>query len=136
MKKIINLIKKFEYLLILILILILSKNLELFKKSYVVFNTNVIERQKAAYDYCENSGTGYIFYLREKFKINTLPLIKNNFSTADKSWIFGTYENTSYDKNKIILINYNQSKLDKFKEMKFSVLDNYENKCFYLIRYD
>jgi hypothetical protein len=135
-KKIINLIKNFEYLLILILILILSKNLELFKKTYVIWNTNVFERQQAAYDFCEDSGTGYIIYLKKKFNINSLPIIRNNYRTPDKSWIFGSYKNTGYDKNKIILINYNQSKLDKFEEMKFKVLDNYKDKCFYLIKND
>lgn len=136
MKKIINFIKKFEYLLILILILILSKNLELFKKSYVILNTNVFERQIAAYDFCESSGTGYIFYLKKKFNIDALPAIKNTFRTPDKSWIFGTYKKPDFDKNKIILINSNERELNKLKKMKFNILDNYKNRCFYLIKYD
>ena len=89
MKKIINLIKNFEYLLILILILILSKNLELFKKTYVIWNTNVFERQQAAYDFCEDSGTGYIIYLKKRFNINSLPIIRNNYRTPDKVGFLG-----------------------------------------------
>ena len=140
-KKIKNLFKKknftTEYIILTILILIFVLNIDLFRKSYFVAHLNHDERQRTiAYDYCEGSGTGYIFYIKNKYNLTRLPKILNYGGThgsPPQNWVFKT--NHVQDKNKlIVLFNLNKDNKPNFDLSNYKIKDNHKNDCFYLIK--
>jgi len=117
--------------LVLILFLILCKSTDTFRKSYYIVYENINKRQENAYDFCDYTGTGYIFYIKNKFKIKKIPIIKNNFTSRDLGWIFHNSINGT-DKSKIIVLNYTEEKLKEANFDKFKLIDNFRNRCFFL----
>ena len=70
-------------------------------------------------------------YIKTKYKNRYSPLIINLDKKRRKLpyWIF--YNSIGeIDKNKLILLNYNDSKKNLIEN--FLVIDNYKNKCLYL----
>ena len=131
-------------LLIFIFIFILLVNNNFFKNTFNLIYTNYeLRLQRTAYGFCDNtvneyskiSGTGYIFYIREKFKLKKIPEIKNFYNTPDQRWIFqGLNEN---NKNMIIVLNnLDDNGNPKFKFDEYKVLDSYKNNCLFLEKYD
>jgi len=116
---------------ILILFLILCKSTDTFKKFYNIANEDLNIRQQNAYDFCDYTGNGYIFYIKKKFNIKKTPIIKNNFSVPNQNWIFYNLDN-EIDKNKLILLNQTDQKKIKSNLSKFKIVDSYENRCFFL----
>ena len=126
-KKKINL----NFLLILILFLILCKSTDAFRKSYYIVYEDINIRQQKAYDFCDYTDNGYIFYIKKKFNIKKTPIIKNNFRVPNQNWIFYNLDN-EIDKNKLILLNQTDQKKIKSNLSKFKIVDSYENRCFFL----
>ena len=117
--------------LILILFLILCKSTDIFRKFYNIAHEDLNIRQQNAYDFCDYTGNGYIFYIKKKFNIKKTPIIKNNFKVPNQNWIFYNLDN-EIDKNKLILINQTDQKKIKSNLSKFKIVDSYENRCFFL----
>ncbi len=129
-----NFIKIF---LLLSLSLILLKNLDLFKKGYFVLTKDYNQRFIESYEkeqfsgFCSKESHGYVHYIKTKYKNRYSPLIINLDKKRRKLpyWIF--YNSIGeIDKNKLILLNYNDSKKNLIEN--FLVIDNYKNKCLYL----
>ena len=122
-------IKKINILsiLILILIVIIIKQTNLFKNIYTLNHKAHDTRQQDANDFCELFGSGYIFYIKEKFNLEKSPVIKN--SAVNQEWIFST-KYQQLDENKIIFLN--KDGLTKSDLKGFKILDNFQNRCFYL----
>ena len=62
-------------------------------------------QSKLAYDYCEGTGTGYIFYIKKKFNLKELPKIINYGGTEPityQGWMFNTTQ--VQDNNKLIIL--------------------------------
>lgn len=117
--------------LILILFLILCKSTDTFRKFYNIAHEDLNIRQQNAYDFCDYTGNGYIFYIKKKFNIKKTPIIKNNFKVPNQNWIFYNLDN-EIDKNKLILLNQTDQKKIKSNLSKFKIVDSYENRCFFL----
>ena len=117
--------------LILILFLILCKSTDIFRKFYNIAHEDLNIRQQNAYDFCDYTGNGYIFYIKKKFNIKKTPIIKNNFKVPNQNWIFYNLDN-EIDKNKLILLNQTDQKKIKSNLSKFKIVDSYENRCFFL----
>ena len=124
--------KKFNILFFLILILffILFKNTDFFKNTYNIINKNHDIRQQTANDFCGLLGSGYIFYIKEKFKLKKSPIIINSsVRSVKQNWIFpNNYK--MVDENKVIIINLSEK--IKFEFNKYKTLDNFNNRCLFL----
>ena len=117
--------------LILILFLILCKSTDIFRKFYNIAHEDLNIRQQNAYDFCDYTGNGYIFYIKKKFNIKKTPIIKNNFKVPNQNWIFYNLDN-EIDKNKLILLNQADEKKLKSNLSKFKIVDSFQNRCFFL----
>ncbi len=120
-----------SFFLILVLILIIGKNTNFFKNFYNISNMSHDIRQQDANDFCHLFGSGYIFYIKNKFNLQKSPIIKN--SAVDQYWIFSnTYK--IIDKNRLIILNNKKKNIQNFNE--FKVLDNFKDRCLYLVKND
>ena len=53
---------RFDFLLILVLLLIIFKDFNFFKNTYIISQKNLDERyQKIAFDFCQNNSSGYFY---------------------------------------------------------------------------
>ncbi len=117
--------------LIAILILLICKNTNFFKNLYDVTSKNHDSRQQKVYDFCELFGTGYVIYIKNKFNLNTPPEIKNFERSPQQYWIFSkNYK--KIDKDKLIILN--KTKNIKLKNNDFKILDNFRDRCFYMVK--
>ena len=115
--------------LIIFFILIICKNNNFFKNFYDLIYQDHNKRQQSAYGFCNQFGTGYVFYVKEKFDLKTAPLIKNYLKAPEQYWIF----KDSYkilDKDKLIVLNKKKDIQADFSEYK--VLDNFNDSCLLL----
>ena len=123
--------KKISLFLIVILILLICKNTNFFKNLYDINLINHDSRQQGVYDFCELFGTGYVFYIKNKFNLNTPPKIKNFERSPQQYWIFSkNYK--KIDKDKLIILN--KTKNIKLKNNDFKILDNFRDRCFYMVK--
>ena len=117
--------------LIAILILLICKNTNFFKNLYDINSKNHDSRQQGVYDFCEIFGTGYVFYIKNKFNLNTPPEIKNFKRSPKQYWIFSkNYK--KIDEDKLIILN--KTKNIKLKNSDFKILDNFRDRCFYMVK--
>ena len=124
-------------LLIIGFFLILVSQLDILKKTYFVLSKNYDTRFQKAYEndhfsgYCKKESHGYIQFLKTEFKIKYPPKIINLEKKKRKlpHWIFYKKYN-EINSNEVILLGYNENLEFDFES--FKVLDNYNNKCFYL----
>ena len=131
-----NFLKTF---LLLSLSLILLKNLDLFRKGYFLLSKDYNQRFKDSYQkdqfsgFCLKESHGYVHYIKTKYKDSRPPLIINLDKNRRKLpyWIFYNLSG-EINKNKLILLNYNDSKKNLIEN--FLVIDNYNNRCLYLKR--
>ena len=126
-----------DLVILILLFVIFSLSIDLFRKSYFIVSLDHDERQsKLAYDYCEGTGTGYIFYIKKKFNLKKLPEIKNLGGTEPatfQGWMFNTIH--VQDENKlIILFNLDRNNKFRFDFNNYNVEDNYKNDCLYLTK--
>ena len=126
------LIKKIniQFFLILFLIFIIFKNTNFFANLYQIANKSHDTRQQKG-DYCGYFGTGYVFYIKQKFKLKNSPIIKNYSKTPEQYWIFSnSYK--SLDEDKLIILNKNKSTKVNLNEYK--ILDDYNNRCLFMVK--
>ena len=126
-----------DHVILILLFVIFTLSIDVFRKSYFVISLDHDSRQsKLAYDYCESTGTGYIFYIKKKFNLKKSPEIKNlggTKPTTNQGWIFNT--NHVQDENKmIILFNLDRNNKFRFDFNNYNVEDNYKNDCLYLTK--
>tara|TARA_Y100001958_G_scaffold133856_1_gene104154 strand:- start:498 stop:887 length:390 start_codon:yes stop_codon:yes gene_type:complete len=123
--------KKISLFLIAILILIICQNTNFFKNLYDVTSKNHDSRQQEMNDFCELFGTGYVFYIKNKFNLNYSPKIENYIQSPKQYWIF----NKNYkkiDEEKLIILN--KTKNIKLKNNDFKILDNFRDRCLYMVK--
>lgn len=121
----------FTFLLIFVLVITLIKNTDFFKNSYFIVNKNYDLRLQNAYDFCEDTGSGYIFEIKNKFRLTKIPQIKNYGTTLNLNWIFQNYK--EFDNKKLILLfNLKKDGSPKINYNKYKILDNYKNDCLFL----
>ena len=109
---------RFDFLLILVLLLIIFKDFNFFKNTYIISQKNLDERyQKIAFDFCQNNSSGYVFYIKKKFALKQKPLIINYNIVPEQNWIFHK-DNINKMSNDIILLNYVNNTSYNFKRNK------------------
>ena len=115
----------------LILIILLIKTNDFFKNSYLIVNNNYDIRLQKAYDYCSNTGTGYIFKIKKKFNLTEIPKIKNFGISPNQYWIFQDYK--KFDNQKFILLfNLDKDGNKRLNLDEYKILDNFKNDCLFL----
>tara|TARA_B100000795_G_C22791150_1_gene436996 strand:+ start:293 stop:712 length:420 start_codon:yes stop_codon:yes gene_type:complete len=129
----------FKIFILLGLSLILIKNLDSFRKGYFVLTRDYDQRFNESYEknqfsgFCSKESHGYVQYIKKRYKDKISPEIINlgNQSKKLPYWIFYNLHG-KINENKLILLNYDQSKKNLIKN--FIVIDNYNNQCLYLER--
>jgi len=131
-----NLFSK-DHVILILLFVIFSLSIDLFRKSYFIIGLDHDSRQsKLAYDYCEGTGTGYIFYIKKKFNLEKSPKIINyggTDPTTFQGWVFNTID--VQDENKfIVLFNLDKNNQSRFDFNNYNIEDNHKNDCLYLTK--
>ena len=123
-------------LLIFILFVILLKNTDFFKNSYYIVNKDHdLRLQENAYDFCDQTGSGYVLKIKKKFKLKGIPQIKNFHTSPNQYWIFQNY--SKFDKDKlIVLFNIDEKGSFRFDYSNYKILDSYKNDCLFLEKND
>jgi hypothetical protein len=116
----------------LIILILFLKSIDFFKKFYLINYENHNLRQQQAYDFCENTGTGYIFYIKNKFNLEIMPDIKNFHRTANQNWIFHASKKQFNKDEKIILFYLDKNDQSKFNLSEYKILDNFKNDCLFV----
>lgn len=116
----------------LIILILFLKSIDFFKKFYLIYNDDHELRQQQAYDFCENSGTGYIFYIKKNFNLETIPDIKNFRRTPNQYWIFHASKKQFNKDEKIILFNLDNNNQSKFNLSDYKILNNFKNDCLFV----
>jgi len=109
--------------------------LDLPRNTYNILLHNYVERNYKIYGFCEKESYGYLEKINRKYNINA-NINSYNFEDYPKSSsVFFYNKNYTFDKHKLIILNYNS---DNFNHKKFfmenfanyKILDNYRNRCF------
>ena len=88
-------------------IIILVSKLYRSKHQYKVLKYHLapycdLRLQENAYDFCHQTGSGYVLKIKEKFKLKGIPQIKNFHTSPNQYWIFQNY--SKFDKDKLSLL--------------------------------
>lgn len=138
--------KRIKYLVIsLFLVAIFVKQNNTIDDIYYIYKHQPHERLIKSYrnlfysGYCDEQSHGYIIYVKKKFDLEQIPLIKN-FQEGKRIpyWIFEkvNYQSEINDEN-LILLNYEKrKKKDEIDFSNYTILDNYYNRCYYLKKND
>ena len=114
LKKLVNI----QSFLIIIFLVILTQKFDFFKNTYLLTQKTINERyQKVAFDFCKKNSSGYVFYIKEKFRLKEKPLIINYNIAPDQNWIFKK-DNINEKSDDIILLNYKMNKTYNFIKIK------------------
>ena len=106
---------------------------------YNISKNNYDKRLLNIYGFCEKESYGYLKKINKKFKINS-NIASFNFDDFPKSSsVFFYNVNSGFDKDRIIILNYNSDiKFHKdyfYKTFSdYKIIDNYKNKCLFLER--
>ena len=116
----------------LIILILFLKSIDFFKKIYSINYEDHELRQQQAYDFCENSGTGYIFYIKKNFNLKNMPDIKNFHRAPNQNWIFHASKKQFNKNEKIILFNLDKNNQSKLNLSDYKILDNFKNDCLFV----
>ena len=115
-------------MLILILFLIFILKLNFFKNTYFLFNESHSQRLIKKYDFCANTGIGYVENIKQKYKLSKVPKIISFHNNPDIYWLFN--KNKFEDGNKIIILfNNTANKETRFNLEDYNILDNFKDDC-------
>ena len=124
-----NIKKKSQIIVLLILIIALSIKTNFFKNlaqvSLYKFDDRIISR----YGYCSGESIGYLLYLKKKYQIKDNPKIVNYVHVADANWAIVNTKIIDKNSKKLILLNYPGSEikinLNKINNNLFELKDTY-----------
>jgi hypothetical protein len=126
--------KNFFYLNVIVTI-VFTFVFDLPRNLYNLILHNYADRNYSIYGFCEKESYGYMEKIYNKFggRIN---INSYNFEDYPKSSsVFFYQRNYEFDKNKLIILNYNSDN-NKHKKFylenfsKYKILENYKNNCF------
>ena len=109
----INLKKKSQTLILLILVIILSINTNFFINLYEIISEKFDKRITKKYSYCEGESVGYLLYIKKKYQISDNPKIINYNHEPDLNWTIINTKKINQESNKLIFLNYPGSELTK-----------------------
>ena len=97
---------KKKNILLVILIIFFSVEVDLFKNFYNIFSKNYDERMGIVYDFCFEEGIGYLRYIKKKFNINDNPTIINFEHVPNNNWAIINTNAINKKSDKIIFLNH------------------------------
>jgi len=100
----------YKFFIILILILILFKQIDFFKKVYFTLTRSYDSRLVSNYEFCGKESIGFLSYIKTKFNINFIVPIINFENSPNSSWYFSDLNENNT--NKIIFLNYDKHNED------------------------
>jgi hypothetical protein len=107
--------------------------------SYLILKNNYHVRLIQTYGFCEKESFGYVEKINKRFNFQKNIKTFNFKDFPSESSVFFFNPNFFFDDKKIIILNYDQYNdqikkefYQKFKSYK--ILDNYQNKCFFVER--
>jgi len=143
-KKKINFANKniFLFTIFFFLIVIFIQNNKIAYSLYYIIKLDYDQRLAKNYEkifysgYCSKQSHGYLIYIKNNFQHDFIPKVKN-FQEGKRvpGWIFENINLKTSDE-KIILLNYNGSFSDPVNFSDYEILDNYQNRCFFLKKND
>lgn len=131
--------------LFILLIFALFDKYSIVSNAYYIIKKDYYSRLSNSYEklffsgFCKKESHGYLIYVKKNFPEKVTPSIIN-FDELRRipKWIFHEYHsNTS--KKKLIVLNYDKYSKElnfDFNLSKYKILDNYQNRCFYLETYE
>ena len=102
----INLKKKYQTLILLVLVIILSINTNFFKNLYGIISEKFDKRITKKYGYCNGESVGYLLHIKKKYQINDNPKIINYNHAPSLDWTIINTKKINHKSNKLILLNY------------------------------
>jgi hypothetical protein len=102
----INLKKKSQTLILLVLVIILSINTNFFMNLYGIISEKFDKRITKKYGYCYGESVGYLLHIKKKYQINDNPKIINYNHGPNLDWTIINTKKINHKSNKLILLNY------------------------------
>jgi len=132
--KILNIIIKFDYRYLIILLLFASIT-EFFKNFNIILVRDYNERLLRSYNICNGVSYGYVNKIKNKYLLNHKKIFIINFGIYPN--IISMFPDLMEDENKndIIFLNFKNSEINQLKKLKLD-LSNYtlvdsEDNCYY-----
>jgi hypothetical protein len=121
--------KKIFYLIFLLFIF---HYFNFFLNVFIIFKNPYDQRMIKSMGFCEMEGYGFVKYVHQKYKVPENIEVRN---FSDKfppihSYFFDTQK--KLEKNYIILINAKREDLIFFSNKGFSIIEDYNNACYFL----
>lgn len=128
--------KKISIFLILIFSILFLENLQIFKKTFVLFTKDTERRLVDHHGYCGGESVGFIRHLYRKYDFKLTPKIINfTKNIPDNYWSTFNFDKNArkqiFNYNYIILLNYKSKTLINTDKILY-----YENKKIDLTRYE
>lgn len=100
--------------IILLCLIFLFHNLNLFKKTYFTISRDYETRMTDIHGFCSLESFGFINFIQKKYNFKQKPMVINFEDVPNKSWAFlKFYKNQKIDKNYIVILNYQGDILKK-----------------------
>ena len=110
------------YFCLSIIILLIFNATGFFKNSFFILRDNYEVRFHKNYEFCNESGLGFLNYIKNNYKVDANVQIKNFEIAPDSSWFFYKGKNKLKKSDQLILLNYqneNVLNFNKFGETSF-----------------
>ena len=129
--------QKNKIILTVLSILFILLFFKTFLNVYVIQRNDYATRLKNNYGYCDKQGYGFVNSTINKHKIkNNVRIINNYKSLGAIDALFYNF-NEVYNENYLILLNYkNNDSSIIFNNVKYEILENYNNQCFLVKKND
>ena len=129
--------QKNKIILTVLSILFILLFFKTFLNVYVIQRNDYATRLTNNYGYCDKQGYGFVNSTINKHKIkNNVRIINNYKSLGAIDALFYNF-NEVYNENYLILLNYkNNDSSIIFNNVKYEILDNYNNQCFLVKKND
>lgn len=95
-----------KIIFILIIVIFISVKIEFVKNIFFLITQNLPERINKVYGFCSEEGIGYLFYLKEKYKIRNNPIIINYAHVPQNYWAIINTKNIKEISDEIIFLNF------------------------------
>ena len=120
---------KKKKMLILFFFIIFSLKINFFKNTYFLLNQTYSQRLWKVYDFCEETGIGYVEFVKQNYKLSKVPKIISWVKRPDRYWLFNKNKFETNDKI-IVLLNNTTNNEIRFNLENYKILDNFKNDCF------
>ena len=109
----------FKYFILAVVLFSLIKITDFSKKIYFVNKYDYNQRIRINYSYCKDGSIPFLLFIKENYKLNKKIKILDYEINPDSAWVFFNLKNEEIDKNRVILLNYKEHRVqEKIKFLK------------------